>query len=141
MDGEVTPLLRLMDVDRVVEATKNSNFGKAEAEFETLLRDTIDTIYANPSAYPDPDGLLSKFRRLVEALFPEDGSIGLEERYKRAEEHIKLVYLMQFMDAWTFDSKRLCKCSCQHILPDGRLIPSCGYYTFHRRFDTRFQNA
>ena len=48
------------------------------------------------------------------------------------------VYLMQFMDSWAFDSVRTSKCSCQHLLPDGVVIPSCGYYSYHRRFDRRF---
>jgi uncharacterized radical SAM superfamily Fe-S cluster-containing enzyme len=45
---------------------------------------------------------------------------------------------MQFMDSWTFDSVRLAKCSCQHLLPGGTRIPSCGYYSYHRRLDPRF---
>jgi 7,8-dihydro-6-hydroxymethylpterin dimethyltransferase len=56
-----------------------------------------------------------------------------------AEKHIRTVYLMQFMDAWTFDAKRLSRCSCQHVLPGGKIVPSCGYYSYHRRFDPRFQ--
>jgi hypothetical protein len=51
---------------------------------------------------------------------------------------VKTVYLFQFMDAWTFDSKRLQKCSCQHLLPDGSTIPSCSYYAYHRKRDPRF---
>ena len=60
------------------------------------------------------------------------------ERAAIAEKSIKTVYLMQFMDSWTFDSVRLSKCSRQHLLPDGARIPSCGYYSYHRRFDPHF---
>jgi hypothetical protein len=81
---------------------------------------------------------LRRFRRFLERLFPEGRSLSLQERTALAEEHVKTVYLMQFMDGWTFDSTRLAKCSCQHLLPEGRVVPSCGYYVYHRRFDPRF---
>ncbi len=45
---------------------------------------------------------------------------------------------MQFMDSWTFDTERLSKCSCQHLLRGNRRVPSCGYYAYHRQRDARF---
>ncbi len=48
---------------------------------------------------------------------------------------------MQFMDPWTFDARRLTRCSCQHVLPDGKIVASCGYYAHHRRFDPRFDTS
>jgi hypothetical protein len=37
-----------------------------------------------------------------------------------------------------FDSVRVSKCSCQHLLPDGVVMSSCGYYSYQPRFDERF---
>jgi uncharacterized radical SAM superfamily Fe-S cluster-containing enzyme len=139
MDGEVTPLVPLWDIDRVIECTKNAHFARAERELEILLRDLINDLYANPGQFPDAQKLLQKFKALFHELFPEEKPISQEQRRRIAEERIKTVYLMQFMDSWTFDSERLSKCSCQHLLPDKRIVPSCGYYTFHRKFDPRFQ--
>ncbi|SPE60573.1 hypothetical protein SBV1_460032 [Verrucomicrobia bacterium] len=45
---------------------------------------------------------------------------------------------LQLMDGWTFDTERLSKCSCQHLLPGNRRVPSCGYYAYHRQRDPRF---
>lgn len=138
LGNEITPLISIMDIDRVIEFTKNAHFARAEDELEKLLRETIDAVFANPKKYPDADKLLATFRTLLKDLFPANRTITCEERRLLAEERIKTVYLMQFMDSWTFDSVRLSKCSCQHLLPDRKVIPSCGYYSYHRQFDPRF---
>ncbi len=141
MDDEITPLLRHADMTSVVDYAKNSNLGKVDEGLERLLRDTIDSVYARMDQQEDAAMVLQKLKTLLLKLFPEDGGLESEVRRKIAEENMKTVYLMQFMDGWSFDSKRLQKCSCQHLLPGGKIVPSCGYYAYHRRFDTRFGAA
>lgn len=134
--GDVTGLIPLGDLDQIIEATRNSNFVRHDDDLERLLRDAIDRIYADPAG--DPDGLAGKFRALLDRLFPPGRPLDRARRRALVEEHIKTVYLIQFMDAWTFDTKRLAKCSCQHLMPDGSSIPSCSYYAYHRQRDPRF---
>lgn len=138
MDGEITPMIPLADLDQIIECTRNSNFGRANHEFEMLLRDTMDRLYTEQDENPEAGKILAKFRVLVDLLFPQDRTLKTVERQQIAEQYIKTVYLMQFMDAWSFDASRLPKCSCQHLLPGNEIIPSCGYYSYHRRFDPRF---
>jgi uncharacterized radical SAM superfamily Fe-S cluster-containing enzyme len=134
----VDPLIPLGDLDRIIEYTKNGSFGGVTDEFEQFLTEAIDRVYAAPEG--DSEALLGRFRALLEALFPPDGApLEAEARRKAAEERIKSVYLMQFIDPWTFDARRLTRCSCQHVLPDGKIVASCGYYAYHRRFDPRFE--
>lgn len=135
---ELLPIVSAAGPARVVAFLKNSHFAKADGQLEGLLRETIDRLYASPEDHPASARLLAAFRRLLGRLFPEGRPLTPAERAAIAEESIKTVYLMQFMDAWTFDSVRLAKCSCQHLLPGGRRIPSCGYYSYHRRFDPHF---
>lgn len=137
--GRITPLIPIAGVERVVSFLKNSHFGEPNAEYEQFFRDVIYDVYANPDAFPDSREILASIRSLVDRLFPPSGpALTHEERKAISEEHIKCIYLMQFMDAWTFDSVRMSKCSCQHILPGGRMAPSCGYYCYHRKSDPRF---
>lgn len=138
MDGEITPLIPLCELERIIQYTANGSFGTVSQEFEGFIRETIDRVYAEPQRFDDAPALLGKFRRLLALLFPEGQPLSDDQRLKAAEQHIKTVYLMQFMDAWTFDSRRLTKCSCQHVLPDGKVVSSCGYYSYHRQFDERF---
>ncbi|MBI2900005.1 MAG: radical SAM protein [Planctomycetes bacterium] len=137
--GEITPLIPMADLDEVVRCLRNANFARVDEDIERLIRGTIDRIYSRPGEFPDAPRLLAKFRDLLSALFPEGRPLDAGRQRAVVEERVKTVYLMQFMDPWTFDSKRLCKCSCQHLLPDGRIVPSCGYYAYHRRFDARFR--
>lgn len=138
MDNEMTPLIPYGEIEDVVARTKNGHFGSLTADFGEFLKETINRIYANPGKYPNGERVSKKFRKLLELAYPQGRALTDAERARIADEHLRVVYLMQFMDAWTFDSKRLSRCSCQHVLPGGKIVPSCGYYSYHRRFDKRF---
>jgi 7,8-dihydro-6-hydroxymethylpterin dimethyltransferase len=141
MDGEITPLIPLGETDEIIEYVKNGSFGQINPSFEGFIRQTIDRVYADGGDDPECQKLLAKFKRVLKALFPSDSRITDAERLKKAEQYIKTVVLLQFMDPWTFDAKRLQKCSCQHLLPGGNITPSCGYYSYHRLLDSRFDNS
>ncbi len=136
---QITPLIPIAGVEQVADFLSNAHFGEPDEAFETFFRDVVDNIYADPDKYENSSRALSVLKDLLSRMFPPGGGIDDDERRRIAEESIKSVYLMQFMDSWTFDSVRMSKCSCQHLLPDGLIIPSCGYYSYHRRFDKRFE--
>jgi len=137
-DEGALPLLPLAGIDHMLESVKNAHFAKPDGRFESFFREMIDRLYADAEPGADTAGALRRLRAFVERLFPPGAPLPPARRKQLAEAGVKTVYLMQFMDAWTFDSVRLSKCSCQHLLGDGVRIPSCGYYVYHRRFDRRF---
>jgi 7,8-dihydro-6-hydroxymethylpterin dimethyltransferase len=138
VDGEgVIPMIRAAGVDHTVACIQNQHFAQADEKMETFFREMINNIYADPKQFPDSNRMLRRLRAFVERLFPAEG-ISAAERKTLAEESIKTVFIMQFMDSWTFDTERLSKCSCQHLLPGNRRVPSCGYYAYHRQRDARF---
>jgi hypothetical protein len=105
------------------------------------MREVMTRVYSQPDPHDDAPALLARLRKFVSLIFPEQGGASVHERQKVAERLVKSVLLLQFMDPWTFDSERLKRCSCQHGLPDGRIISSCSYYCYHRTLDPRFQQA
>ncbi len=136
-EGRITPLIPIAGAERVVDFLSNSNFAEPNAEYERFFRDIVYDVYANP--FPDSEAILASLRSLLDRLFPPSRpALSDDERRTISEQYIKCVYLIQFMDSWTFDSVRMSKCSCQHLLPGGRVVPSCGYYCYHRKFDPRF---
>jgi 7,8-dihydro-6-hydroxymethylpterin dimethyltransferase len=138
VEGETfTALVPLGELEEVIEATKNANFADVE-RLSSFLRNAIDRLWAQVDRTPEHDRVLASFRALLGRLYPVSGTTSEHDRLRVVEQHIKTVYLLQLMDAWSFDSRRLAKCSCQHLFPDGSIIPSCGYYAYHRRFDERF---
>ncbi len=135
MDNEFTSLFQFGELTQIVEFLKKGHFAKLTAEFSTYIRDTINDIYASPEKYPDSEKLLKKIKKLYQLLFPQGQSISDKERQQRAAKYLRVIYLYQMMDSWTFDSKRLSRCSCQHGFPDGTIIPTCGFYAYHHNGD------
>jgi uncharacterized radical SAM superfamily Fe-S cluster-containing enzyme len=131
------PMIRAAGVKPTVACIQNQHFAQAGERMEAFFLEMINTIYANPGKFPDSDRTLRRLRAFVARLFPAN-QLSPAERQALAEESIKTVFIMQFMDSWTFDTERLSKCSCQHLLPGHRRVPSCGYYAFHRQSDPRF---
>ena len=138
VDSEgVIPMIRAAGVDQTVACIQNQHFAQANENMEMFFREMNNNIFANPRKFPDSSQTLRRLKTFVERLFSgKQGSA--EKRQALAEESIKTVFIMQFMDGWTFDTKRLSKCSCQHLLPGNRWVPSCGYYAYHRQRDVRF---
>ncbi len=138
VDGEgVIPMIRAAGVDYTVACIQNQHFGQADEKMEAFFREMINNVYANPARFSNASQTLRRLRAFVGRLFPAQGRSAAAQK-ALAEECIKTVFIMQFMDGWTFDTQRLSKCSCQHLLPGNRRVPSCGYYAFHRRSDARF---
>ena len=136
----VIPLVGAAGEANTIAAIQNQHFAQADDRMETFFLGMIDTVFANPKNFHDADQMLRRFKRFLGRLFPSR-KLSDVERQAIAEESIKTVFIMQFMDNWTFDTDRLSKCSCQHLLPGNRRVPSCGYYAYHRRLDPRFQSA
>jgi len=133
----IIPMIRAAGVDQTVACIQNQHFAQANEKMESFFREMINNIYANPRTFPDAGRTLRRLKTFVGRLFAGDRR-SVVERQALAEESIKTVFIMQFMDGWTFDTQRLSKCSCQHLLPGNRRVPSCGYYAFHRQRDERF---
>jgi uncharacterized radical SAM superfamily Fe-S cluster-containing enzyme len=131
MDDELTSLFQFGELDEVINFLKNGHFAKLTPEFSAFIRDTISKIYAFPEKYPDSEKLLEKVKKLYQSLFPQYQNISDKERQRRAAKYLRVIYLYQMMDSWSFDSRRLSRCSCQHGFPDGKIIPTCGLYSYH----------
>lgn len=140
MDGELTPLIGLGELEDVVSHVKQGHFGALSPQLGEFIRAAIDRLWSGGGDRARTERLLDKLKRLLELLFPA-GGLSPEERERRAARHLRVIYLMQLMDRWTYDAKRFNRCSCQHAFPEGAIIPSCAYYTYHRRFDPRFGGA
>jgi hypothetical protein len=132
MDNEFTSLFQFGELDQIINYLKNGHFAKLTPEFSAFIRDTINRIYAFPEKYPDAEKLLKKIKKLYQSLFPQNQNISDKERQQRASKYLRVIYLYQMMDSWSFDSKRLSRCSCQHGFPDGKIIPTCGHYGYHQ---------
>jgi uncharacterized radical SAM superfamily Fe-S cluster-containing enzyme len=46
--------------------------------------------------------------------------------------HVFRITLTAFLDAHTFDTRRVMKCCLAHLLPSGHMVPFCAYNTLYR---------
>jgi hypothetical protein len=101
------------------------------------VEDYLD--YIKNRAIPDPKGIVQE---ALEGLWSASSVPGTNETAKlwcdacgigvdveKLADRIKMIKVKPFMDAWTFDVKRIKKCCVHEITPEGKLVPFCAYNT------------
>ena len=126
------PFLRFTTPQRLAGMLADSYLVRLQDD-DTFFREAIDGLYARGETEN-----LAVFRKLVEDLYPPDGSLTEFARQRRAESAVRTVYVHAHMDEDTFDCTRAM--SCPDLVPTepGRLVPACTYNLFYRMQDERF---
>lgn len=109
---EVIPVGRMIDVTKHMDLVANSIvYTPARAKQIVAAACGCGPGGCGPSA----NGFVEK--ALAEALTGED---------------VFRVTLTGFLDAHTFDTRRVMKCCLAHVLPSGHVVPFCAYNTLYR---------
>ena len=114
-DGQVVPLPRIVNVDEYLDYITNRSWPDASEE----VKHALEGLWSS-SAVPGTDTLADRFTC---ASCNVDLAISTSDLAKR----IFAISIKDFMDAYTFDIKKLMKCCVEVIAPDGRMIPFCAY--------------
>ena len=125
-DGQVTPLPRVLNVDDYLDYITNRAWPELSEE---EVRHALEGLWSS-SAVPGTDEVASQFACAVCNL---DLSISMGDLAKR----IFAVSIKDFMDAYTFDVKKVMKCCVEMITPDGRMVPFCTYNNVGYREEVR----
>ena len=134
----MVPFPRFLDLERYVEAIANRGTMRPDARFEDTMREAIDNLWSGADQIPDSEAILQSLKRALEAMYPEERVLELEERLRIGESFVKTIFIHAFMDEHTFEVDRIKKCCTHYALPDGRLMPGCAYNMFYRHKDPRF---
>ena len=124
-DGQVTPLPRILNVDDYLDYITNRSWPDPSAE----IRHALESLWSS-SAAPGTDTMADHFSC---ASCDIDLAASGSELAKR----IFAISIKDFMDAYTFDVKKLMKCCVEIIAPDGRMIPFCAYNNVGYREEVR----
>ncbi len=130
-DGSFVPFPRFADLRKHGALLRNSASLPALPEIEQALRDVTYDLFARQDEVPRAKGILAALRRAVDQLFA--GPVTFQAALRGGERQVKSIFVHHYMDAHDFDLERLRKCCNHYALPDGRLMPSCGYNALHRR--------
>ena len=124
-DDQVIPLPRVLNVDDYLDYITNRTWPDASED----VKHALEALWSS-SAVPGSESLVSQFTCAVCNI---DLAISSRDLAKR----IFAISVKDFMDAYTFDVKKVMKCCVEIITPDGRLIPFCSYNNVGYREEVR----
>ena len=113
--GEVTPLPRVVDVDKYLDYITNRTLPDIQPD----ILEALEGLWS-ASSVPGSDAAAKRFDCAVCNL-----SFSNETAYLKS--HVFMIVVQGFADAYTMDLKALMKCCIGELVPDGRIIPFCAY--------------
>jgi len=113
--GVVTPLPRVVDVDRYLNYITNRTLPDIRPEILTALEGLWSA-----SSVPGTDNAANRFQCASCNLFFPNETAYLKK-------HVFMIVVQGFADPYTLDLKALMKCCVGILVPDGRMIPFCAY--------------
>lgn len=138
-DGSAMPFLRFMPEDLYLEAIGGQFIIQPNERQEVMIKRVIEHVYANEAAIGRSDAVLATLKSMLAEIYPPDQELSAGERLRIAQRYVKNIFLHNYMDDHSFDAAVLRKCTSMQIVPDGRMIPNCGYRVIHRPSDPRWQ--
>jgi 7,8-dihydro-6-hydroxymethylpterin dimethyltransferase len=141
LDGTSIPFPRFTDPEVYAAAVRNAFIAKPDERHERLLKEIIDGVFAREAELEKGPMILATLKAMLEELYPASGCIDDTARLRLVEKYVKNVFLHNYMDDHSFDASVLRKCTSMQIIPDGRMIPNCGYRVIHRKSDPRWQTS
>ena len=114
-NGEVTPLPRVVDVDKYLDYITNRTLPDIQPE----ILEALEGLWS-ASSVPGTEAAARRFDCAACNL-----SFSNETAYLKS--HVFMIVVQGFADAYTMDLKALMKCCIGELIPDGRVIPFCAY--------------
>lgn len=141
LDGTHLPFLRFTEPEVYRKAILNQFIAHPDAKHEALLGQMIEHVFANADQIEKGPVVLETLKHMLGELYPEGRETSRAERIRIVQKYVKNVFLHNYMDDHSFDAAVLRKCTSMQIIPDGRMIPNCGYRVIHRKSDPRWQKT
>ncbi|MEX0763285.1 MAG: radical SAM protein [Dehalococcoidia bacterium] len=114
-NGKVTPLPRVVDVDKYLDYIANRTLPDIRPE----ILEALEGLWS-ASSVPGSSAATSRFEcAACNMVFPSANTY--------LKNHIFMIVVQGFADAYTVDLKALMKCCVGELIPDGRIIPFCAY--------------
>ena len=124
-NGKVTPLPRVVDVDKYLDHITNRTLPEVRPEILQALEGLWSA-----SSVPGTAAAAARFDCATCDL-----SFSNETDYMK--KHVFTIVVQGFGDSYTLDLKALMKCCVGVLVPDGRMIPFCAYNSVGYREQVR----
>ena len=124
-DGTVTPLPRILDVDKYLDYVSN----RAMPDIRPEILEALEGLWS-ASSVPGTDAAAARVNcAACELSFPSETAY--------LKKHVFTIVVQGFADPYTLDLKALMKCCVGELVPDGRMIPFCAYNSVGYRQQVR----
>lgn len=125
---QVTPLPRIVNVHDYLDYISN----RALPDFSLELKRALEGLWSSSS--------VAGSQKSADQILTSCQACSLPEySFRDLAQHMIMIMLQDFMDAWTFNQKNLMKCCKEFLLPGGKQIPFCAYNTIGYREQARAQ--
>ena len=114
-NGEVTPLPRVVDVDKYLDYVTNRTL----PEIRPDVLEALEGLWS-ASSVPGTGSAATRFDCAACDLSFSSSTAYLKE-------HVFMIVVQGFADPYNMDLKALMKCCIGELIPDGRIIPFCAY--------------
>lgn len=123
-DGTITPVNRIIDVDRFFESIDRMGSTLARGGSINKYRALIEGLKdLHGSLKKDDTGKSGEIWRLIKQALISQNYDSLRDFHWNA----LFIGTMHFMDCHNYDTDRVRRCCIHYATPDGRLIPFCTY--------------
>ena len=123
--GEVTPLPRVVEVDKYLDYIANRTLPDIRPE----ILEALEGLWS-ASSVPGTTATTARFDcAACDMSFPSGSSY--------LKTHVFMIVIQGFADPYTMDLKALMKCCIGELIPDGRIIPFCAYNSVGYREQVR----
>ena len=114
-DGKVTPLPRVVEVDKYLDYITN----RALPDIRPEILEALEGLWS-ASSVPGTEAAALRFDcATCDLSFPSETAY--------LKKHVFMIVVQSFADPYTMDLKALMKCCIGELIPDGRMIPFCAY--------------
>lgn len=130
VEGEqVTPLPRILNVHDYLDYISN----RVLPDFSLEVKRALEGLWSSSS--------VAGSEKSIDQLALSCQTCGLPENFTIGDlsQHMIMIMLQDFIDAWTFNQKNLMKCCKEFLLPGGKQIPFCADNTVGYRGQARKQ--
>jgi uncharacterized radical SAM superfamily Fe-S cluster-containing enzyme len=123
--GRLVSLPSILDADTYLDVIKNQALLGTDRETLLRVREALYGLWSSDGLVPDREAVLARVKRILLEL----NALGPEAPPSRllavGAEHVKSIFIHQFMDRASFDLSRAVKCCNHYPQADGRLLPAC----------------
>jgi len=132
--GRLMPLAKILGREFLTARSQGDYLLEPDKNFSIDFLEGLNKLWAEG----EDEEVIVTLKRMMQELYPADGTADLQNRKEKIEQMTKMIYIHPHMDEDNFDLDRVSRCG--DLVPDesGTMIPACSYNLFYRRRDERF---